>query len=319
MVKENCLAKSGDENFDEVDIMSITLLDGGMGQELLARTSAKPTGLWSTQILMDSPELVRAVHNDYFAAGADVATTNSYAIHRDRLRPFGVENRFADLHQLACKIAVSARDKYGDGLVAGSLGPTGWSYRPDLAPPVEEAAALYGEIAKLHESYVDLILCETMSSVKQARGAVMGATVVTKPVWLAVTVDDEDGTKLRSGESVTELLPMIAEFQIEAVLVNCSAPEAVNQAIPLLTNQGIPVGGYANGFVKITKDFMKKGATVDILEKRPNLGPEIYADFADSWIKDGATIVGGCCEVGPVHIRQLARRLKSRSEGDSGN
>ena len=293
--------------------MSITLLDGGMGQELLARSSAKPTGLWSTQILMDSPELVRAVHNDYFAAGADIATTNSYAIHRDRLRPFGIEDRFEDLHQLACKIAVSARDKHGDGLVAGSLGPTGWSYRPDLAPPVEEAAALYGEIAKLHEPYVDLILCETMSSVKQARGSVMGATVATKPVWLAVTVDDEDGTKLRSGESLTELLPMIAEFQVEAVLVNCSAPEAVVQAIPLLTNQGIPVGGYANGFIKITKDFMKKGATVDALEKRPNLGPEIYADFADSWIKDGATIVGGCCEVGPAHIKELARRIKSRS------
>jgi S-methylmethionine-dependent homocysteine/selenocysteine methylase len=108
---------------------------------------------------------------------------------------------------------------------------------------------------------------------------------------------------------------MIAEFKIEALLVNCSAPEAVNQTIPLLTNQGVPVGGYANGFVKITKDFMKKGATVDVLEKRPNLGPDVYADFADGWIKDGATIVGGCCEVGPAHIKELARRFKSGSEG----
>jgi S-methylmethionine-dependent homocysteine/selenocysteine methylase len=300
----------------EVDIMRITLLDGGMGQELLARSSAKPTGLWSTQILIDSPELVRAVHSDYFAAGADIATTNSYAIHRDRLRPFGAEARFADLHQLACQIAVSVRDKHGYGLVAGSMGPTSWSYRPDLAPPAEEAAALYAEIAKLHEPYVDLILCETMSSVEQARGAVMGAGVVTKPVWLAVTVDDTDGSKLRSGESVSKILPMIAEFKIEALLVNCSAPEAVNLAIPLLANQGIPVGGYANGFVKIAKDFMKKGATVDILEKRPNLGPEIYADFVDGWIKDGATIVGGCCEVGPAHIKELARRLKGGSNGE---
>ena len=296
--------------------MSITLLDGGMGQELLARSSAKPTGLWSTQILIDSSELVRAVHNDYFAAGADIATTNSYAIHRDRLRLFGAEERFADLHQLACQIAVSARDKHGYGLVAGSMGPTGWSYRPDLAPPAEEAAELYAEIAKLHEPYVDLILCETMSSVEQARGAVMGAGVVTKPVWLSVTVDDKDGSKLRSGESVAKILPIIAEFKIEALLVNCSVPEAVNQAIPLLTNQGVPVGGYANGFVKIAKDFTKKGATVDILEKRPNLGPEIYADFVDGWIKDGATVVGGCCEVGPAHIRVLARRIKSRSKGE---
>ena len=155
-----------------------------------------------------------------------------------------------------------------------------------------------------------------MSSVEQARGAVMGARVVTKPVWLSVTVDDTDGSKLRSGESVTKILPMIAEFKIEALLVNCSAPEAVDQAIPLLANQGVPVGGYAIGFVKIAKDFTKKGATVDILEKRPNLGPEIYADFVDGWIKDGATVVGGCCEVGPAHIRVLARRIKSRSKGE---
>ena len=290
--------------------MSITLLDGGMGQELLARSSDKPTGLWSTQILIDSPELVHAVHRDYFAAGADIATTNSYAIHRDRLQPFGAENRFVDLHQLACKIAVAARDTNGYGFVAGSMGPTGWSYRPDLAPPAEEAAELYAEIAKIQEPYVDLFICETMSSVEQARGAVMGVGVADKPVWLSVTVEDADGSKLRSGESVTEILPMIAEFGIEALLVNCSIPEAVHQAIPLLANQGIPVGGYANGFVKIAENFMEKGATVDILEKRPNLGPETYADFVDGWIKEGATIVGGCCEVGPAHIEELSRRLK---------
>ena len=155
-----------------------------------------------------------------------------------------------------------------------------------------------------------------MSSVEQARGAVMGVRVVTKPVWLSVTVDDTDGSKLRSGESVTKILPMIAEFKIEALLVNCSAHEAVDQAIPLLANQGVPVGGYAIGFVKIAKDFMKEGTTADILGKRPNLGPEIYSDFVDGWIKDGATIVGGCWEVGPAHIKELARRLKRGSNGE---
>ena len=82
--------------------MNLTLLDGGMGQELLARSTLKPTGLWATQILIDRPELVRAVHCDYFAAGADVATTNSYAVHRQRLKSFGLENCFADLHRQAC-------------------------------------------------------------------------------------------------------------------------------------------------------------------------------------------------------------------------
>ncbi len=290
--------------------MSMTLLDGGMGQELLARSAAKPTGLWATKILIDRPELVGAVHRDYFEAGADIATTNSYAIHRDRLEPFGITDRFASLHEQACKIAVAARDKHGSGLVAGSMGPTGRSYRPDLTLPVEEAAEIYSEIAHLQEPYVDLILCETMSSVEQARGAVMGAMVANKPIWLCLTVDDQDGSKLRSGESVTEILPLLTEFKLEALLVNCSIPEAVSQAIPLLAKQGIPIGAYANGFTKILEEYLHQGATVDMLEKRTDLGPEIYADFVDNWIKDGATIVGGCCEVGPAHIKEIAKRLK---------
>jgi homocysteine S-methyltransferase len=233
--------------------MHTTLLDGGMGQELLACASARPTGLWATQVLMDRPELVRAVHRDYFSAGTDIATTNSYAIHRGRLKRFGAEKRFADLHRQACQIAVSARDQHGCGLAARSMGPTGWSYRPDLAPPAAEAAALFAEIAHLQAPYLDLIL-----------------------------------------------------------LVNCSVPEALGQAIPLLANRGVPVGGYANGFVKITKGFTMEGATVDIPPKRVKLDPGIHADFAQGWIKDGAAIVGGCREVGPAHIAELARRLKGR-------
>lgn len=290
--------------------MKIMLLDGGMGQELVARSSSKPTRLWSTQALIDAPELVRAVHDDYFSAGADVATTNSYALHRDRLRPFGLENRFLELQRLACSIAVRARDAHGCGLVAGSMGPTERSYRPDLAPPPDEAAELFSEIAREQAPYVDLILCETMSSVAQARGAVMGASVVDKPVWLAVSVDDTDGSKLRSGESVTEILPLVDEFELDALLVNCSSPEAVGQALPFLANQGIPLGGYANGFVKISEEFMSQESTVDVLEKREDLSPETYASFVGQWVKCGAEIVGGCCEVGPEHIAELAGKFK---------
>jgi len=292
--------------------MRITLLPGGLGQELLARSETQPTGLWATRFLIDNPELVKELHRDYFLAGAEIATTNSYAIHRDRLAPFGIEDRFVALHRLACQLAVSARREHGSGLVAGSMGPTGRSYRPDLAPPAEEAAELYAEIARLQEPYVDLILCETMSSVEQARGAVMGASDANKPVWLAVTVDDKDGTKLRSGEPLTEIIPLLTEFKLAALLVNCSAPEAVDQAIPLLANRGVPIGAYANGFVEIAKDFLQQGATVEILEKRSNLEPKTYAAFVDGWIKQGATIVGGCCEVGPAHISELAKRLRQR-------
>ncbi len=287
-----------------------TLLDGGLGQELIARHPGNPTGLWSTQVLLEAPQTVRGVHDDYFAAGAEVATTNTYAIHHDRLLEAGLDDRFGELHIAACELAARARDAHGSGQVAGSLGPLGWSYRPDLAPPAEQAAELYAEIARIHADLVDFFLCETMCSVDQARGCVLGARVQNKPVWLAVSVDDNDGSLLRSGEPLRDLLPLLAETAPEAVLVNCSVPEALDTAIPILLGSGLPVGGYANGFVNITGSFAQKGATVDELAARKDLDPSQYADFAQGWVDAGASIIGGCCEVGPAHIRELAQRFR---------
>ncbi|MEM7358347.1 MAG: homocysteine S-methyltransferase family protein [Pseudomonadota bacterium] len=293
--------------------MNFTLLDGGMGQELMARSKVKPTGLWATKTLMDMPELIEAVHADYFTAGADVATTNSYAIHRDRLIPFDIEDQFVDLHVQACEIASRARDKHGSGLIAGSAGPTGASYRPELSLEVEQGAEVYAEVARIQEPFVDVILLETLASVKQAAGAVMGASSVGKPVWLSVSVDDDDGSKLRSGENLTDVLPLLDQGA-DALLINCSIPEAVNTAMAIVSQplaaQSIPFGAYANGFTKISDAFKQDGSTVDSLESRKDLDPAAYQGFAETWHGHGARIIGGCCEVGPAHISALAQRFK---------
>tara|TARA_R110002096_G_scaffold46032_3_gene122998 strand:- start:4384 stop:5256 length:873 start_codon:yes stop_codon:yes gene_type:complete len=288
--------------------MSITLLDGGMGQELIARAGTA-TALWSVQALLDQPEMVRAVHDDYFNAGAMAATTNTYSVLPDRLEKHGIGDQLETLQRLACQQAVDARDAHGSGLVLGSLGPQGFSYQPDLSPPAEQAAEAYAMICKIQVDYVDVLMAETMASVDQARGALMGMSGHGKPIWISITVDDEDGSKLRSGEPVVDLLPLLGEYDVAAVNVNCSLPEAVTTAIPLLTGSGIPVGGYANGFTKIHSDFNTIGATVDLLKARTDLGPDAYADFAQGWINAGATIIGGCCEVGPAHITELKNRF----------
>ena len=288
--------------------MSVMILDGGMGQELVAR-AGKATSMWSIQALLDNPEMVRQVHDEYFAAGAEVATTNTYSVLPDRLEPNGLLDRFEELQILACRQAIDARDAHGSGLVGGSLGPLGFSYQPDLAPPAERAAEIYARICKIQAEYVDMFMFETMASVDQARGALMGASVVDKPVWLALSVDDADGTKLRSGEALADALSLLEEFKPAGVLINCSLPEAVSAGVPILVGHGIPVGAYANGFTGIHTDFSSVGATVDMLKARTDLGPETYADFAAQWIADGATLIGGCCEVGPAHIAELKRRF----------
>lgn len=283
----------------------ITILDGGMGQELIARTSAEPTPLWSTKVMLDEPELVRAVHDDFFEAGATVATANTYAIHHDRLIPMGFDDQFETLHKTACGIASASRDAAGGGLVAGAIGPLGGSYRTGPLP--EDATDRFSEICQLQAPMVDVFLIETASSIAQVRATLAGAIGHGKPVWLSVSVDDYDGTKLRSGEPLEDVMDWTDG--IEALLINCATPESVSVGIDVIKGTEKPFGAYANGFTEIANSFVQVGATVKELSARTDLTPAAYAEFAENWAKKGATIIGGCCEVGPAHIAELARRL----------
>jgi len=291
----------------------ITLLDGGMGQELIRRAGDAPTPLWATRVMIDHPGLVQAIHADYFAAGATVATANTYAIHHDRLVKFALDHRFAALHAAALSEAEAARAAHGGGRIAGSLGPLVASYRPETLPPPETAIALYDEVATLLAPRCDLLIGETVASLAHARALVAGALPAAQArgiaLWVSVTLDDTDGTRLRSGEKVSALAGQLGG--VAAVLANCSAPEAMDQAMPELAALGLPFGAYANGFQQITTDFLKEDPTVDALTHRPELTPARYADFAMGWVAQGATIVGGCCETGPAHIREIARRLRA--------
>lgn len=285
----------------------ITVLDGGMGQELVHRADDRPTPLWSTQVMMDHPGLVQQVHHDFFAAGATVATTNTYAIHHDRLLGTGMEGQFDALIERAMQEAQAARKVHGSGRMAGSIGPLRASYRPDLHPVSRTAVPLFAEVAQAVAKHVDLLLLETVASVAHAKDALEGARTTDLPVWLSLTVSDSDGTKLRSGEALADVLDIAAGA--DAVLINCSAPEAVTRALPVLSGIGVPYGGYANGFVQITQDFLQDKPTVDSLTMRNDMGPRAYAGYVMEWVAGGATIVGGCCEVGPAHIAEISSRL----------
>ncbi len=293
----------------------ITLLDGSIGQELVKRTEDRATPLWSTQVMIDHPQLVGEIHDDYFRVGATVATTNTYAVMADRLDRVNLVDSIPQLLDTAISSAKTARDKHGSGRIAGSLGPIGASYRPDIIISVEQAAAMYGPAIEKMDDHVDMWLIETMSSRNHAETALAAVKQKAgKPVWLAVTVDDFDGTKLRSGEPVGVINDLIARLpdadKPDAILINCSRPEVVGDGLAILAQSGLPIGAYANGFTRISEGFLTDAPVVDALEQRIDLTPGAYADFAMAWTEQGATIVGGCCEVGPDHIAELARRLK---------
>ncbi|GGY83000.1 homocysteine S-methyltransferase family protein [Marinobacter zhanjiangensis] len=288
----------------------VVLLDGGMGQELRRRSRYPASPLWSAQVMLDEPDLVTAVHREFIDAGARVITANTYSATPQRLMRDGDPGLFDSLHAAALKAAGKARSDSGQDVgIAGCLPPLVASFRPDLVPDDATCLRNYRRMAEAQAASVDLFICETMSLVREARMATLAAAESKLPVWTSFTVDDNDGRRLRSGELLADAAREMVAAGAERILVNCAVPEAVTTAMGELAGLGMPFGGYANGFASVAE--LQPGGTVDVLESRSDLGPAAYAEHALRWVEQGASIVGGCCEVGPAHIAVLADRLTS--------
>ena len=287
----------------------ITLLDGGMGQELLKRSSKDITPLWSTQVMIDEPDIVRDVHIDYISAGARVITLNAYTMTPERLVRDGQIEDFETLQVAAINAAISAREAAGipEVKIAGCLPPLVASYHAEVTPKYEAMLKSYSKIVAIQAPHVDVFLCETMSSIAEAKAALVAAKESGLPVWVSLTIEDNDQGLLRSGEALSDAVAMLDEFGADAKLLNCSKPEAILASwSKMKSDQGL-TGAYGNGFTSV--DSLKPGGTVKSMQSRTDLGPAAYAEFAMEWVTNGAGLIGGCCEVGPAHIAELSKRL----------
>ncbi|MAH85602.1 MAG: homocysteine S-methyltransferase [Rhodospirillaceae bacterium TMED8] len=286
----------------------ITLLDGGMGQELCRRSGKPASPLFSTQAMIDNPDMVVELHSDYIRAGADVICLNAYASTPERLHRDADISLFEPLQKAAAAAALKARDQTQKSvLIAGCLPPLMASYHAELIPEEAQAIESYERIVKQQETAVDLFIAETMSSISEAHYVCRAVAKTSKSIWVSFTVDDSDGTLLRSGEALKDGIKAAVAANAECILVNCSSPESIRQAMPILSKNETLFGGMANTFVSAAK--LKAGETVDTLVTRNDLGPDEYAAHALSWVEDGATLIGGCCGVGPGHIAEIRRRI----------
>lgn len=288
----------------------VVLLDGGMGQELIARSKQPPHPLWSAKVMIDEPETVRAVHEDFLRAGARVLTLNSYSATPERLEAAGLADMFVPLQKAAIDAARAAIEATGaDAAVAGCLPPLVTSYRPDLALPYEQSLDIYRRIVAEQAGHVDVFLCETLGSIIEVRAAATAAAESGLPVWMAMTLKDGGNAELRSGEPLADGIAAAIDCGAAAVLANCSFPETISGALDGLAASRLPWGAYANGFTSIEK--LQPGGTVKEMKARDDLGPDCYCDWAFETLEHGASITGGCCEVGPAHIAAIARRLEA--------
>ncbi len=294
------------------------VMDGGMGRELQHRGLADVGGTWSAGALLTHPEVVRDAHLAFIEAGAEIIITNTYAVTPLMLGRVGMEDRLGELLDIAVRVAREARDmasRDGTGRevrIAGGLPPLGQSYRPDLVGPEEEIVPLYREIAGRMAPGVDCFVCETMSSAAEARAAAGAAAGFGKPVWVAWTIEDTANGLLRSDETVSEAVAALGDVPVEAFLFNCCSPESVSRALPeLRAATAKPVGAYANALLAFPKGYVMGTGSGEggAQPERADVTPAAYAGFARDWRAMGADIIGGCCGIGPAHIRELARAL----------
>lgn len=311
----------------------VELLDGGTGEELFRRGLPDDRKLWSAAALVHAEHhaLLVDVHASFLRAGADMVTCNNYGVtpgvgfrESEVVRYAAVAGRLAQQARRQFCAAAGA-DGTTDRRVCGSLPPLLESYRADRIVAFDEGVHLYSVIGSALEQHVDLFLAETLSSVAEAKMALVGVQDYAKPVMVSFTLTS-DG-RIRSGERVARAVNALLRFTtfrtptvaLHGILFNCSQPEAITlaleelhaseQTVANLQQRGVRIGAYANRLTRIPDDW----ALADSSEPqalRTDMEVDEYCRVVSRWVNDlGVEIVGGCCGIGPEYIEAIHEQL----------
>ncbi|MEJ6670827.1 MAG: homocysteine S-methyltransferase family protein [Pseudomonadales bacterium] len=295
--------------------MSVIVLDGGMGVEIAKRYDAAKQGLWSASVLLDRPDIVLDVHQDFIRAGARMIITNTYSTIPSYLGKAGRADDYVALTTLGGELARRAADDSGQSVqVAGSLPPLSESYRPDLVPAADVSLPIYRNLVAALRPNVDLFICETMSSAIEAHTAASQAKAFGggKPVYVSWTLKEAPGTGLRSGETIAQAFNQLQALDVDGFLLNCTSPEAIEAGITEL--KGLtdkPLGGYANRVKEVPIGWTLDNDIMN--EQREDITKDYFVDLCLRYVARGATIVGGCCGIGPDDIAALTQALEAQS------
>jgi homocysteine S-methyltransferase len=290
-----------------LDQGKVIILDGATGTELQRRGVPMHGFAWSAAALDTHPETVRTVHEDYIRAGADVIITNSFSTALHVLKPAGLGDHVRALNQRAVSLAREARENVAAGrpvAIAGSIS----SFRADVTS-AEQLEASYREQAELlAEAGVDLIALEMMYSAEHIAPAIRAALTTGLPIWAGFssevtgngTVQLLDGSPLETGlrQSLALLAPL-SPGRAAVTLMHTLTEDIVSALEIVRQHWSGPTGVYAHSGEWIDPNWQ----FIDMIS------PEDYLTAAQRWIELGTQIIGGCCGIGPEHIRLLKERL----------
>ena len=234
------------------------ILDGGMGQELLAR-GVDPTGtLWSAKALIEPKyhQLIEDIHRDFIKAGAEVIVTATFTARRIRLKENGLEDQFENLNITASKIAQNVKKDFPNIYVAGGLPPQYLTYEVDTRSN-DEIYQSYNEQAKILNPYVDFFYLDVLSSVNEIKIAIDAIKELEKPYLIGAHISE--GVTLPSGEKLSEITKKIEIKNLLGLILACVSPENYEKNINEIKSIGFPFGFKINAFekTKITGRYKK--------------------------------------------------------------
>ena len=288
------------------------ILDGGMGQELLARGLPSNSTLWSASAILNEKynPLLLKTHIDFIKAGAEIIVTNTFATRQKRLNENNLQDKFEYLNKKAGEIAVNAKKKFPHVYVAGGLPPQNLTYEADERDEKDIIENLKDQ-ARVLSPYVDFFYFDVWSSIKEVKCGIEAISEFKKPYLVGIHISE--GTNLPSGESISDLKNIINDKAL-GVILWCVSPENFEKNLHELKSLGVPFGFKLNGFIKTkikdgyTSVFLgKKSNPNEFLGKRKDLTPDKIAEIAKKFKEAGATILGGCCETSPSHIEAITR------------
>ncbi len=283
------------------------VLDGGLATLLEQHGHDLSSDLWSARLLRDDPAAIEAAHREFFAAGAEVATSASYQVSFEGFGAEGADREEVErLLRRSVELASAARDAVAPGAwVAASVGPygavlaDGSEYRGDYDLDVAGLRAFHRPrldmLASTVGEHADLLAIETVPCLAEVEAVLAELDGTGVPAWLSLSAADG---RTRRGEPLEEAFAMAADVaEIIAVGVNCTTPVDAGHAVTLAGTHG-PAVVYPNS-----------GQAWDA-EARSWTGRSAFepADVS-AWVAAGARLVGGCCRVGPVDIASLRSTL----------
>jgi len=290
------------------------ILDGGMGQELLARGMAPNGTLWSANALLHEKyhQLLLDTHLDFIKSGAEVIVTNTFTTRKIRLRDNNVENKYEYLNTKAGEIAQKAKKQYPKTLIAGGLPPQYLTYEADTRSEKEIKEDFYSQ-AKLLNPYIDFFYFDVLSSVREFKIATESIKEFNKPYLIGAHISE--GTNLPSGEKISEIINKINHEKLLGIILSCISPENYDLNLEEIKSLNIPFGFKLNGFIRTNPkpnytgayNKSKTGNPNEFLGVRKDLTPERMLEFAKRFKDAGATIIGGCCETTPLHIKAFSK------------